>query len=63
MNSETPELLTVAEVAEMMRTSKNAIYIAAERGRLPGVVRLGRRLLFRRDDVRAHLGLGVPSPP
>lgn len=59
MAVELPELLTVPEVAALLRTSKNAIYLQAEHGKLPGVVRIGRRLLFRRDEIRAHLGLEV----
>ena len=42
-------LLTVEEVSLLLRTSRKAIYAMTERGHLPGVVRLGRRLLFRRD--------------
>jgi excisionase family DNA binding protein len=41
--------MTVPEVAELLRTSTKAIYALAERGQLPGVTRLGRRLLFRSD--------------
>jgi len=44
-----PLLLTVEEVAVLLRTSPKAIYAMAERGQLPGIVRIGRRLLFRRD--------------
>lgn len=55
----TPELLTVDEVADLLRTTKKAIYLRAERGQLPGVTRLGKRLLFRRDEIRAHMGLDV----
>lgn len=55
--SEAPELLTVAEVAELLRTTKKAIYLAAEREQIPGKVKLGSRLLFRRDEVRRHVGL------
>lgn len=41
--------MTVPEVAELLRTFTKAIYALAERGQLPGVTRLGRRLLFRSD--------------
>lgn len=51
------ELLTVEEVAALLRTTKKAVYLQAERNQLPGIVKLGRRLLFRRDDVRTYLGL------
>jgi excisionase family DNA binding protein len=55
-----PELLTVDEAAELLRTTPKAVYASLERGQLPGVVRLGRRVLFRRDDLRKHVGL-LPS--
>lgn len=54
--SEQP-LLTVAECADFLRTTKQAIYDMLSRNQLPGVVRLGRRVLFRRADLRRHLGL------
>src|SRR5262245_47759435 len=40
-----PSFLTVQETAELLRTSHKAIYARIERGQLPGVVRLGRRVL------------------
>jgi excisionase family DNA binding protein len=43
-----PLLLTTAEVAELLRTSRKAVYAMVERGQLPGVVRIGRRVLLRR---------------
>jgi excisionase family DNA binding protein len=46
-----PLLLTTDEVAVILRTSRKAIYDMAERGLLPGVTRLGRRVLFRSDDL------------
>jgi excisionase family DNA binding protein len=44
-------LLTPEEVGALLRTSRKAVYTMAERGSLPGVVRIGRRLLFRRDEL------------
>jgi excisionase family DNA binding protein len=41
----------VEETATYLRTSRKAIYAMAERGQLPGVVRLGRRLLVRRTAL------------
>jgi excisionase family DNA binding protein len=41
-----PVLLKVAEVASIIKTSKKAIYALIERGALPGVIRLGRRILI-----------------
>ena len=40
--------LKIDEVAGVLRTSPKAIYTMVERGQLPGVCRLGRRVLIRR---------------
>ena len=42
-------LLTPREVAELLRTSRKGVYAMVERRQLPGVTRLGRRVLFRAD--------------
>ncbi len=47
----TPVLLTPTEVAERLRTSRKAIYAMVERAQLPGVVRIGRRMLVREDTL------------
>jgi excisionase family DNA binding protein len=47
----TPILLTPTEVAGLLRTSRKAIYTMIERGQLPGVVRIGRRVLVRQDAL------------
>ena len=59
-----PYLLTVAEVADLLRTSPKAIYTMVERGQLPGVHRIGRRLLFGQAALVAWLTekSGTPSP-
>jgi excisionase family DNA binding protein len=44
-------LMTVSEVADVLRTSQKAIYAMLERGQLPGVRRIGRRVLVRRADL------------
>ena len=46
-----PVLLTPSDVAELLRTSRKAIYTMIERGQLPGVVRIGRRVLVREDAL------------
>jgi len=56
------ELLTVDETAKLLRTTPKAIYTMIERNQLPGVVRLGRRVLVRSVDLRKHLGLGSDQP-
>lgn len=50
-------LLTVEEVAELLRTTRSAIYSSRHRREAPGVlaVRLGRRLLWRSDDLAEWL--------
>ena len=47
----TPILLTACEVAALLRTSRKALYSMIERQQLPGVTRIGRRVLIRRDDL------------
>jgi excisionase family DNA binding protein len=54
---------TVPEVGDLLRTTPKAIYTMVERGQLPGVTRIGKRVLVRRDlllDFLAHKS--APSP-
>jgi excisionase family DNA binding protein len=51
-----PLLLPVETAAEVLHTSPKAIYAMAERGQLPGAVRVGRRLLIRRDELLDSIG-------
>jgi excisionase family DNA binding protein len=44
-------LLTPDEVAGVLRTTRKAIYAMIERLQLPGVVRVGRRVLIREDAL------------
>jgi excisionase family DNA binding protein len=44
-------LLTTDELAELLRTTRKAVYALVERRQLSGVVKIGRRILFRRDAV------------
>jgi excisionase family DNA binding protein len=46
-----PLLLNADETADLLRTTRKAVYAMAERQQLPGVTRLGRRLLFRSDEL------------
>ena len=55
-NRDLAPLLTVDEVAGLLRRSSKSIYSMIERGQLPGVTRLGRRVLVRRDDLLRSLG-------
>ena len=51
-----PLLLPVETAAEVLHTTPKAIYAMAERGQLPGAVRVGRRLLIRRDELLDSIG-------
>jgi excisionase family DNA binding protein len=58
-----PLLLTVDEAAELLRTTRRAIYAMIERGQLPGVIRVRRRVLVRADDLLDWLDQKrAPSP-
>jgi excisionase family DNA binding protein len=50
-----PALLTVEEVAAYLRTSRAAVYHLIERRKLPGVVRVGRRVLVKREVLQSSL--------
>ena len=58
-----PHLLTTTEVADLLRTSRKATYTMIARGQLPGVIRLGRRVLVRADELLDWLDRSrAPSP-
>ena len=58
-----PVLLTVDEAAELLRTTRRAIYAMIERRQLPGIIRIGRRVLLRADDLLNWLNQkSAPSP-
>ncbi|MBP7779562.1 MAG: helix-turn-helix domain-containing protein [Acidobacteria bacterium] len=44
-----PMLLTADDAADLLRTTRRAVYAMVERHQLPGVIRLRRRVLFRAD--------------
>ena len=57
-----PRFLNVDEAAELLRTTRRAIYAMVERRQLPGVVRLRRRV-FRSDVLLDWLDQKcAPSP-
>jgi excisionase family DNA binding protein len=57
-----PTLLTVADSAALLRTSRKAIYAMIERRHLPGVTRIGRRVLIRTQILLEWLDQqGAPS--
>jgi excisionase family DNA binding protein len=56
-------LLLVGEVALLLRTSPKAIYAMVERRQLPGVVKIGRRVLVQHDILLEWLRQrSAPSP-
>jgi excisionase family DNA binding protein len=58
-----PVLLTVDEAADLLRTSRRAIYAMIGRRQLPGVVRVRRRVLVRADDLLHWLDQKRASSP
>jgi excisionase family DNA binding protein len=46
-----PIFLTADEAADLLRTTRKAIYVMNERRRLPGVRKIGKRLLIRSSDL------------
>ena len=58
-----PILLTTDEAADLLRTTRRAIYAMVERGQLPGVVRVRRRVLLKSDALLHWLEQkSAPSP-
>lgn len=58
-----PLLLTVDDAADLLRTTRRAVYAMVERRQLPGVVRLRRRVLVRADVLLDWLDQKrAPSP-
>ena len=58
-----PMLLTVGDAADLLRTTRRAVYAMVERRQLPGVIRLRRRVLFRADVLLDWLDQKrAPSP-
>jgi len=46
-----PIYLTADDAAALLRTSRKAIYVMIERRQLPGVSRIGRRVLIRTETL------------
>jgi excisionase family DNA binding protein len=58
-----PLLLTVDDAADLLRTTRRAVYAMVERRQLPGLIRLRRRVLFRSDVLLDWLDQKrAPSP-
>jgi excisionase family DNA binding protein len=46
-----PILLTLEDAADLLRTTRRAIYAMLERRQLPGVIRIRRRVLIRSAEL------------
>ena len=46
-----PMFLKPDEVADLLRTTRKAIYVMIERRRLPGVRKFGKRILIRSAEL------------
>lgn len=57
-------LLTIEEVADLLRTTPTALYSSRHRREAPGAlaVRVGKRLLWRPSDLEAWLVAGGADP-
>ena len=51
MEPNLPEVLTVAEVAELLRVNRNTVYELFQRKEIPGGRKVGRCIRFSRDAV------------
>lgn len=54
-------MLTSAEVAERLRISRTLLYELRTGGRLPRPVRLGRRILWPRQEIDLWVQAGCPN--
>ena len=57
------EILTIEEVAALLRISERTIYAMAKEGRLPGAVKVGRSWRVLRPKLMAWLDDNSASPP
>lgn len=58
-----PVVLTVEELAELLRINRKTAYAAVEAGDIPGVRRIGRTIRISRDTVLAWLAEGQARFP
>ena len=52
---------TIDDVRQVLPLARNTIYDAARLGKMPGVVKVGRRVLFDLDRIEAWLDAGGGS--
>jgi excisionase family DNA binding protein len=51
-----PEVITVPELAALLRVSKPTAYAAVKRGEIPGLIKIGNCLRLNRAAVLAWMG-------
>ena len=63
-HSETlPAVLSVDELADVLRIERKTVYAAISRGEIPGVRRIGRTIRISRDAVLSWLAEGQGRVP
>ena len=55
-----PLLLDAAGLARLLSVSRSALYQWLASGRVPSPVKLGRRALWRLDEIRRWVAAGCP---
>lgn len=61
-NTEKPLLLSAAKTAALLGIGRTALYALHSSGHLPLPVRLGGRVLWRRDEIAAWIASEPPCP-
>lgn len=61
VNSMQSGLMTVREVAAMLKVSQRQVWKLTSAGRLPAPIRLGRSVRWRASDIDKFIALGCPS--
>jgi excisionase family DNA binding protein len=62
MSDSLPTVITVDEAAELLRVDRKTVYTAVQRGKLPGVRKVGRAIRIHRPTLVAWLGADGPRP-
>lgn len=62
LEPQAPLVLTVDEAAELLRVDRKTVYSMDQRGKLPGVRRVGRAIRIHRPTLIAWLGADGPRP-
>ena len=63
VSEELAAVLTIDEVAELLRVDRKTVYSMAKRGRQPGCRRVGRCIRVSRDAVLSWLRAGLRTAP